>query len=166
MKIHVKNRHGQVSLEAAIAFTIAFVFLAAVVSAIDFYRTDILMRRSVEQTCEKMSLLYPVSVPASDFLSAAVNAFPDLGIGDTKGAGVIAKVASAALGIDRATGHTLKDLILQGVFSHTMEESTHLTQFFIKFFVAAGIMYAVFDVAKKNDLIGFLKDGNRGHELI
>ena len=122
MKVHVKNRHGQVSLEAAIAFTIALVFLAAVVSAIDFYRTDILMRRSVEQTCEKMSLLYPVSVPASDFLSAAVNAFPDLGIGDTKGAGVIAKVASAALGIDRATGHTLKDLILQGVFSHTMED--------------------------------------------
>ena len=122
MKVHMKNRHGQVSLEAAIAFTIALVFLAAVVSAIDFYRTDILMRRSVEQTCEKMSLLYPVSVPASDFLSAAVNAFPDLGIGDTKGAGVIAKVASAALGIDRATGHTLKDLILQGVFSHTMED--------------------------------------------
>ena len=122
MKVHAKNRRGQIALEAAITFTIALVFLAAVVSAMDFYRTDILMRRSVEQTCEKMSLLYPVSVPATDFLSAAVNAFPDLGIGDTKGAAVIAKVASAALGIDSATGHTVKDLILQGVFSHTMED--------------------------------------------
>ena len=122
MKNKRNNRHGQVALEAAIAFTIALVFIASVVSAIDLYRTDILMRRSVEQTCEKMSLLYPVSVPASDFLSAAVNAFPDLGIGDTKGAEVISKVSSAALGIDSASGHTIKELILQGVFSHTMED--------------------------------------------
>ena len=101
---------------------IVIIFLTAVVSAIDFYRTDILMRRSVEQTCEKMSLLYPVSVPASDFLSSAVNAFPDLGIGDTKGATVISKVASMGLGIGNAAGNNLKELILQGVFSHTMEE--------------------------------------------
>ena len=58
------NKKGQISLEAAIAFTITIVLLASVVSAIQFYRTDILMRRSVEQTCEKISLLYPVSVPA------------------------------------------------------------------------------------------------------
>ena len=122
MKKHKNNKRGQIAVEAAIAFTITLVFLASVVSAIDFYRTDILMRRSVEQTCEKMSLLYPVSVPASDFMSAAINAFPDLGIGNTKGAEVISKVASAALGIDSATGHTIKDLILQGVFSRTMED--------------------------------------------
>ena len=118
----MKNKRGQVTLEAAIAFTITLVFLASVISSIDYYRTDILMRRSVEQTCEKMSLLYPVSVPATDLMSAAVNAFPDLGIGDTKGAAVISKVASTAVGIDDATGHTLKELIMQGVFSHTMEE--------------------------------------------
>ena len=118
----IRNKRGQVSIEAAIAFTITLVFLASVISSIDYYRTDILMRRSVEQTCEKMSLLYPVSVPATDLMSAAVNAFPDLGIGDTKGAAVISKVASVSLGIDDATGHTLKELILQGVFSHTMEE--------------------------------------------
>lgn len=117
-----RNKRGQVTIEAAIAFTITLVFLASVISSIDYYRTDILMRRSVEQTCEKMSLLYPVSVPATDLMSAAVNAFPDLGIGDTKGAAVISKVASVSLGIDDATGHTLKELILQGVFSHTMEE--------------------------------------------
>lgn len=122
MKHHMKNKKGQVAIEAAIAFTIVIIFLTAVVSAIDFYRTDILMRRSVEQTCEKMSLLYPVSVPASDFLSSAVNAFPDLGIGDTKGATVISKVASMGLGIGNAAGNNLKELILQGVFSHTMEE--------------------------------------------
>lgn len=117
-----RNKRGQVTIEAAIAFTITLVFLASVISSIDYYRMDILMRRSVEQTCEKMSLLYPVSVPATDLMSAAVNAFPDLGIGDTKGAAVISKVASVSLGIDDATGHTLKELILQGVFSHTMEE--------------------------------------------
>ena len=117
-----RNKRGHVTIEAAIAFTITLVFLASVISSIDYYRTDILMRRSVEQTCEKMSLLYPVSVPATDLMSAAVNAFPDLGIGDTKGAAVISKVASVSLGIDDATGHTLKELILQGVFSHTMEE--------------------------------------------
>ena len=118
----VRNKRGQVTVEAAIAFTITLVFLASVVSAIDYYRTDILMRRSVEQTCEKMSLLYPVSVPATDLMSAAVNAFPDLGIGDTKGAEVVSKVVSVALGLDDATGHNLKELILQGAFSHTMEE--------------------------------------------
>lgn len=117
-----RNKRGQVTIEAAIAFTITLVFLASVISAIDYYRTDILMRRSVEQTCEKMSLLYPVSVPATDLMSAAVNAFPDLGIGDTKGAEVVSKVVSVALGIDDATGHNLKELILQGAFSHTMEE--------------------------------------------
>lgn len=117
-----RSKKGQVTIEAAIAFTITLVFLASVISSIDYYRTDILMRRSVEQTCEKMSLLYPVSIPAADLMSAAVNAFPDLGIGDTKGAAVISKVASVSLGIDDATGHTLKELILQGVFSHTMEE--------------------------------------------
>ena len=117
-----KNKKGQVTIEAAIAFTITLVFLASVISSIDYYRTDILMRRSVVQTCEKMSLLYPVSIPASDLMSAAVNAFPDLGIGDTKGAAVISKVASVGLGIDDVTGHTIKELILQGVFSHTMEE--------------------------------------------
>ena len=98
-----RSKKGQVTIEAAIAFTITLVFLASVISSIDYYRTDILMRRSVEQTCEKMSLLYPVSIPASDLMSAAVNAFPDLGIDDV-------------------TGHTIKELILQGVFSHTMEE--------------------------------------------
>ena len=118
----VRNKRGQVTVEAAIAFTITLVFLASVVSAIDYYRTDILMRRSVEQTCEKMSLLYPVSVPATDLMSAAVNAFPDLGIGDTKGAEVVSKVVSVALGLDDATGHNLKELILQGAFAHTMEE--------------------------------------------
>ena len=119
---HRKNRKGQITLEAAIAFTITLVFLASVISSIDLYRTDMLMRRSCEQTCEKMSLLYPVSIPSTDFMSAALNAFPDLGIGGTRGAEVISKVISVGLGTDNATGNTVKELILQGLFSHTMEE--------------------------------------------
>lgn len=116
------SKRGQIALEAAIAFSIVLVLLAAVISSMDLYRTDILMRRSVEQTCEKMSLLYPVSVPASDLMSAAVNAFPDLGIGDIKGADVISKAVSVGMGADNATGNNVKELILQGLFSYTMEK--------------------------------------------
>ena len=117
-----KNKRGAVTIEAAIAFTITLVLIASIVSAIDFYRTDILMRRSVEQTCEKMALLHPVSVPSADLMSAAVNAFPDLGVGDTKGGEIISKVFSIGAGLDNATGQTLKEIILQGLFSKTMEE--------------------------------------------
>ena len=106
-----KNKRGSVTLESAIAFTVTLVFIASIVSAIDFYRTDILMRRSVEQTCEKMALLYPVSVPASDLVSSAVNAFPDLGIGNTKGAEVIAKVASAGMSISSSLYITLQNFL-------------------------------------------------------
>ena len=115
------NKRGQITLEAAIAFTITLVLLASVMSAIQYYRTDILMRRSVEQTCEKMSLLYPVSVPASDALSAALNAFPDIGIGDMKCDEVVSKVVSTATGFDNATGHNLQELVLKGLFAQTME---------------------------------------------
>ena len=116
------SKKGHVTIEAAIAFTITLVFIASVVSAINYYRTDIIMRRACEQTCEKMSLLYPVSVPATDLMSAAVNAFPDLGIGSTKGAEAVSKAVSVGLGADDATGHNLKELILQGIFSRTMED--------------------------------------------
>ena len=119
MKIH-KNKRGQVTLEAAIAFTITLVFLASVVSSIQFYRTDILMRRSVEQTCEKMSVLYPVSVPAGDALSVVLNAFPDLGIEDSKGAEIVSKAVSVATGLDNGTGDSIKELILKGLFAQTM----------------------------------------------
>lgn len=117
-----KSKRGAVTIESAIAFTITLVLIASIVSAMDFYRTDILMRRSVEQTCEKMALLYPVSVPSSDLMSAAVNAFPDLGVGDTKGGEIISKVFSLVIGADNATGSNLKELILQGLFSKTMED--------------------------------------------
>ena len=116
------NKHGQVTIEAAITFSLTLILLACLISSLDLYRTDILMRRACEQTCEKMSLLYPLSVPASDMVSTAVNAFPELGIGDTKGAEVISKVTSTASGVDAATGYNLKELILQGLFSKTMEE--------------------------------------------
>jgi hypothetical protein len=116
------NKRGQVTIEAAIAFTITLIFLATVISSLQYYRTDILMRRACEQTCEKMAILYPLSVPASDALSTMLNAFPDMGIGATKGADIVSKVTSVALGADRATGNNIKELILQGLFAKTMEE--------------------------------------------
>ena len=98
------NKRGQVAIEAAIAFSAVLVLLASVVSSIQLYRTDILMRRSVEQTCEKMSLLYPLSVPAADTVSTVLNAFPSVGDGDLKGADTIGKVVTVATGLDAATG--------------------------------------------------------------
>jgi len=121
-KISADNKHGTVTVEASIAFTIVLVLIAAVVSSIQFYRTDIIMRRSVEQTCEKMSLLYPVSVPAGDLISSALNAFPDLGSGEMKGVGVVSKAVSVATGFDNASGHTIQELILKGMFARTMEK--------------------------------------------
>ena len=116
------NKRGQVTIEAAIAFTITLIFLASVISSIQYYRTDILMRRSCEQTCEKMAVLYPLSVPATDALSTILNAFPDMGIGAAKGAEIVSKVTSAVIGADNATGNNLKELILQGLFAKTMEK--------------------------------------------
>ena len=116
------SKRGQVAIEAAIVFTIVLVLLASVVSSIQLYRTDILMRRSVEQTCEKMSLLYPLSVPAADTLSTVLNAFPTVGDGDLKGADTIGKVVTVATGLDAATGYNIEELILEGMFAQTMED--------------------------------------------
>ncbi|MBR4556672.1 MAG: hypothetical protein IKO15_04235 [Clostridiales bacterium] len=121
MRFIRNNRRGTVSLEAAISFSLTLVFIAAIISSIQYYRTDILMRRSVEQTCEKMSLLYPASVPATDTISVALNAFPDLGSGDMKGDKVLSNVVSVATGLDDISGHTIEELILKGVFAQTME---------------------------------------------
>ena len=121
-KLNKRNKRGQTAIEAAIVFTIVIVLLASVVSSIQLYRTDILMRRSVEQTCEKMSLLYPLSVPAADTLSTVLNAFPTVGDGDLKGADTIGKVVTVATGLDAATGYNIEELILKGMFAKTMED--------------------------------------------
>ena len=81
----MKNKHGSVTIESAVAFTAVLVFLAAIISVINIYRTDILMRRAQEQTCEKVAMLCPLTVTASDVFSTAVNAFPDIGIDGTNG---------------------------------------------------------------------------------
>ena len=116
------NKRGQIAIEAAIVFSAVLVLLASVVSSIQLYRTDILMRRSVEQTCEKMSLLYPLSVPAADTVSTVLNAFPSVGDGDLKGADTIGKVVTVATGLDAATGYNIEELILKGMFAQTMED--------------------------------------------
>ena len=122
MLMKTYNKRGQVAIEAAIAFSAVLVLLASVVSSIQLYRTDILMRRSVEQTCEKMSLLYPLSVPAADTVSTVLNAFPSVGDGDLKGADTIGKVVTVATGLDAATGYNIEELILKGMFAQTMED--------------------------------------------
>ena len=116
------NKRGQITIEAAIAFTLVLVLLASIISSIQLYRTDILMKRSVEQTCEKMALLYPMSVPAADTLSTVLNAFPTIGEGDLKGAGVIGTVVTVATGLDAESGYNIEELILKGLFAQTMED--------------------------------------------
>ena len=114
------DKRGSVVLETAITFTITLVFICSIISVIVFMRTDILMQRSFDQACEQTALLPPLSIPLSDAVSTLVNAFPDLGIGKTKGAEVLKKAASVIGGIDIASGYTLENLILEGTLAHNI----------------------------------------------
>ena len=114
------DKRGSVILETALCFSIALVFICSVISITVFIRTDILMQRSVNQACEEVSLLPPAGIPLSDTVSTLINAFPDLGIGDTKGAGVMRKVASVVGGVDMYTGYTIEELVLEGTLAHTI----------------------------------------------
>ncbi len=116
----MKNKHGSVTIESAVAFTAVLVFLAAIISVINIYRTDILMRRAQEQTCEKVAMLCPLTVTASDVFSTAVNAFPDIGIDGTNGGEAVTYVAKLITGADFAGGYTIENLVLEGALGGYM----------------------------------------------
>ena len=119
----MKNKQGTVTVEAAICFTIVLILIAGIISALNFYRTDILMTRSVNQCCENVSLLFPLSVPAGDAASVVLNAFPDTALDGTKASKVISTVAKFAVGFDRFSDHKLQELVLEGVLSGTMAKN-------------------------------------------
>lgn len=119
----MKNKKGGITIESAICFTGVLILLACMISAINLYRTDILMTRSVNQCCENMSLLYPLTVPAGDAVSVLLNAFPDTGIEGTKAGSVLGTVAKAVGGIDSATGYKLEESVLEGVLAGTMAKN-------------------------------------------
>lgn len=117
------NKKGTVTIESAIGFTAVLLLIACIISAINLYRTDILMRRSVNQCCENMSLLYPVTVTAGDAASVLLNAFPDTGIEGTKAASVLGTIAKVTGGTDLASGFKLEEKVLEGVMAGSMAKN-------------------------------------------
>ncbi|SCW27314.1 hypothetical protein SAMN02910456_00220 [Ruminococcaceae bacterium YRB3002] len=117
-----REQRGSATIETAISFSITLIFIAAIVSVIVFYRSNILMQRSVEQCCEEMSLIPPTSVIMSDTLSTLINAFPDVKADGDKASEVIRKVSSAVVGINTYTGNTIEQIILEGTMAHVMAD--------------------------------------------
>lgn len=116
----MRDKKGSVTIESSICFTGVLILLACMISAINLYRTDILMTRSVNQCCENLSLAYPLTVPAGDALSVLLNAFPDTGVEGTKAGSIPGTVAKVVGGIDSASGHKIKEKILDGTIAGTM----------------------------------------------
>ncbi len=112
------SKRGSVVLETAITFTITLIFICSMISVIVFMRTDILMQRSFDQACEQTAVLTPLSIPLSDTVSVLVNAFPEIGIGSSRGGEVLKKVASVIGGIDLYTGNSLENLLLEQTLAH------------------------------------------------
>ena len=119
----MKNKKGSVTIESAICFSTVLILIACIISAINLYRTDILMTRSVNQCCENLSLMYPLTVPAGDAASVLLNAFPDTGVEGTKAGSVLKTVAKAAGGLNSVSGHRLEEAVLEGVLSGTMAKN-------------------------------------------
>ena len=116
----MKNKHGSVTFESAIAFSVVLIFMASIISVINIYRTDILMRRAQEQTCEKVAMICPLVITASDVVSTAVNAFPDIGIEGFNGNEAISTVAKFITGADWASGYTVENMVLEGALGGYM----------------------------------------------
>ena len=116
----MNNKRGSVTIESAIGFTVVLAFLAAIISVINVYRTDILMRRAQEQTCEKVAMICPLAITASDVVSTTVNAFPDIEIEGLTGTDAISTIAKFITGADFASGYMIEDLVLEGALGGYM----------------------------------------------
>lgn len=71
------HKKGSISIETAISFSIVLVFITSLIGILAFYRADILLQRSVNQTCEDFSHFTPFSVAGADTVSTIINALPD-----------------------------------------------------------------------------------------
>jgi len=119
----MKDKKGSITLESSICFTGVLILIACIISALNLYRTDILMTRSVNQCCENVSLLYPLTVPAGDAASVLLNAFPDTGIEGTKAASIFGTVAKAVGGYESISGYKLEEKVLDGILAGTMAKN-------------------------------------------
>ena len=102
------NKKGTVSLETAISLSIVLIFITGIICVTVFLRTDILMQRSVEQSCEDFAMIMPCSVTASDTVSTLVNALPDNASGNSD----IERIGSAVAGIDTITSGSVRAALL------------------------------------------------------
>ncbi|MCI1769027.1 MAG: hypothetical protein LKM40_02460 [Mageeibacillus sp.] len=110
------SSRGSITLETAVTFSIAIVFIASIASIVNFYRTDIIIKRAAAQVCEKNTLVMPLSVTASDYMSTAINAFPDLGIDNSDSSKVISTVAQIMTGADIAGGYSVEMLVSEEIY--------------------------------------------------
>ncbi len=101
------NKKGSVSIETAISFSLVVIFLTALISVTSFFRTDILMQRAVNQTCEDFELLTPFSITSADSISTLTNALP----GDYE-CSEIEQLGSLFIGADILSGGELRSSIV------------------------------------------------------
>lgn len=102
--MNIINKHGTISLETAISFSVVMVFITAIISVTAFLRTDILMQRAVEQSCEDIAYYMPFSIIASDSVSTLVNALPD----NSSDTSMIERVGSIVAGADEFSNSGLR----------------------------------------------------------
>ena len=114
MKNTHKDKHGSITIETAIAFTITLCFITSILSAVSLIRTDILMQRAVSDTCEDFALLTPLSVTAADTISTLTNMLPD---GSGEGisedvSGILTRISGFDIASDRSLTEAAFDMAL------------------------------------------------------
>ncbi len=118
------NKKGSVTLETAISFSIVLILVVSIINCMTVYRTDLLMQRSVSESCEKFSVFAPMSITASDMLYTMINAVPESEKGEfeSEAAELIAGASGLISGIDSSTGYNLIEMILDGSFGRIMRD--------------------------------------------
>ena len=123
------NKKGNVIIEAAITFSITILFITYIINAIVLYRTDVLMQKAVTKSCNDFSLITPLTVPASDIISTAVNAAPE-SVAQAFSA-PLQNAMSIMMGFDIASGNYLTSSFLDVTLSKTFANDIYTE--FIRF---------------------------------
>ncbi len=110
------NKRGQVTIEAAIAFSCVLILVCNMFTIMSVYRTHNIMQQAVDQCVEDLQLVPPAQVIASDLISTISNALPDNQITNVvaSGVGIIGGVASR---FGALTGISIQDLIVNGTLA-------------------------------------------------
>ena len=116
-------KYGSITIETAIAFSIAIVFLTSILTAVVLLRTDILMQRAVRRTCSDLAVFTPLSITASDTVSTLVNALPESVLSDEDRTQTIADLTAYTMGFDTATDGAFTSAVLDIALSQKMENT-------------------------------------------